>query len=105
MCPVFAYLRSHAVVISHQSLFFFPSSWPGIACSTLLPLSMPPGNRATQEAGILAARRPLASSTSIFRVASLQLVPGFLSFPSSRHSFVYFDKSRWDVIEFRHVAA
>ena len=31
----------------------FPSSWPGTASSTLLPLSMPPGNLAAQEAGTL----------------------------------------------------
>ena len=31
----------------------FPSPWPGTASSTLLPLSMPPGNLAAQEAGTL----------------------------------------------------
>ena len=42
---------------SRPSSSLFPSFWPGTASFTLLPLSMPPGNRATQEAGILAVSR------------------------------------------------
>ena len=32
------------LALSRMSLLSFPSSWPGTASSTLLPLSMPPGN-------------------------------------------------------------
>ena len=39
--------------ISSFAIGFSPSPWPGTASSTLLPLSMPPGNLAAQEAGTL----------------------------------------------------
>ena len=39
--------------ISSFAIVFFPSPWPGTASSTLLQLSMPPGNLAAQEAGTL----------------------------------------------------
>ena len=47
--PPFAFGGS----ISSFAIVFFPSPWPGTASSTLLPLSMPPGNLAAQEAGTL----------------------------------------------------
>ena len=39
--------------ISSFAIGFSPSPWPGTASSTLLQLSMPPGNLAAQEAGTL----------------------------------------------------
>ena len=58
----------------------FPSPWPGTAYFSLLPLSMPPGNFAAAEVGKCALSRALASSSSIFRVASTHLAPEFFSF-------------------------
>ena len=39
--------------ISSFAIVFSPSPWPGTASSTLLHLSIPPGNLAAQEAGTL----------------------------------------------------
>ena len=56
----------------------FPSSWPGTASFTLLPLSMTPGNRVTQEAGIQRCKPRVGDSFVDFSRGIFAARPGVL---------------------------